>query len=136
MLPPQTPYTAPPNEVRPEMQPPIAQQPMSPEYNEQFIETLARRLMPRLMPEIMYNLRSVEPERLHSKALGMSLSLAIVSVVLMIPLTAIILGEVGTVAVGGGITPALIGLGIVGLVILTINVMYNYWLFNAKSTRV
>ncbi len=137
MMPPQTPYmTPPPNEMKPEMQQPVAQRPVSPEYNEQFIENLAQRLMPRLMPEIMYNLRSVEPERLHSKALGMSLALAIVSVVLMIPLTAIILGTLGVAATGGGVVPALIGLGIVGLVILTINVMYNYWLFNDKSTRV
>jgi hypothetical protein len=42
----------------------------------------------------------------------------------------------GTAIVGGGVVPALIGLGIVGLVILTINVMYNFWLFSAKSTRV
>ena len=136
MMPQQTPYTTPPNEVRPEMQPPMAQRPISPEYNEQFIETLAQRLMPRLMPEIMYNLRSVEPERLRSKAPGMSLALAIVSVVLMIPLSAIILGTLGVAATGGGVAPALIGLGIVGLVILTINVMYNYWLFNAKGTHI
>ncbi len=128
----QTPYTTPPGEIRPETQPPIAQRPVGPEYNEQFIETLAQRLMPRLMPEIMYNLRSVQPERLHSKALGMSLALAIVSVVLMIPLTAIILGVLGTAVVGGGIGPALVGLAIVSLVILVINVMYNYLLFYAR----
>ncbi len=136
MLPPQTPYTAPPNEVRPEMQPPIAQRPTGPEYNEQFIETLAQRLMPRLMPEIMYNLRSVEPARSHNRAIGLSFALAIISIGVMIPLTGIIIGVLGTVAVGGGIVPALIGLGIVGLIILTINIMYNYWLFNAKSTPV
>jgi len=136
MLPPQTPYTTPPNVMKPEMQPPAAQRPVGSEYNDQFIESLAQRLMPRLMPEIMYNLRSVEPERLHSKALGMSFALAIVSIVLMIPLTAIVLGTLGTAVVGGGFVPALIGLGTVGLVILVINVMYNYWLFNAKSTRV
>ena len=127
----QTPYTPPPGEIRPEMQPPIAQRPVGPEYNEQFIETLAQRLMPRLMPEIMYNLRSVEPERFRTRAFGMSLALAIVSIVLMIPLTAILTGTL-TTAVGGGVVPALIGVGIVGLVMVTINVMYNYWLFNAK----
>jgi hypothetical protein len=132
----QTPYTTPPGEVRPEMQPPLAQRPVSPEYNEQFIETLAQRLMPRLMPEIMYNMRSAEPERLRSKAFGMSLALAIVSVVMMIPLTGIVVGVLGTAVVGGGVVPALIGLGIVGLVILTINVMYNYWLFSAKGPHV
>jgi hypothetical protein len=132
MLPQQTPYTTSPNEVRPEMQPPVAQRQVGPEYNEQFIETLAHRLMPRLMPEIMYNLRSVEPERSRNRAFGMSLALAIVSVVLMIPLTAIIVGTLGT-AVTGGIVPALIGLGIVGLVVLIINVWYNYVLFFAKK---
>lgn len=136
MMPQQTPYMTPPGEVRPEMQPPVAQRPISPEYNEQFIETLAQRLMPRLMPEIMYNLRSYEPERLRSRAFGMSLALAIVSVVLMIPLSAIILGTLGVAATGGGVVPALIGIGIIGLVVLTINVLYNFWLFSAKSTRV
>lgn len=53
----QTPYTTPPIENRP----PVAQLQAGPEYNEQFIETLAQRLMPRLMPEIMYHLRTVEP---------------------------------------------------------------------------
>ena len=136
MMPQQTPYMTPPGEVRPEMQPPIAQRPISPEYNEQFIETLAQRLMPRLMPEIMYNLRSYEPERLRSRAFGMSLALAIVSIALMIPLAAIVLGALGVAATGGGVVPALIGIGIVGLVVLTINVLYNFWLFSAKSTRV
>lgn len=136
MMPQQTPYMTPPGEVRPEMQPPVAQRPISPEYNEQFIETLAQRLMPRLMPEIMYNLRSYEPERLRRRAFGMSLALAIVSVVLMIPLSAIVLWALGVAATGGGVVPALIGIGIIGLVVLTINVLYNFWLFSAKSTRV
>jgi len=136
MMPPQTPYmTPPPNEMKPEMQQPVAQRPVSSEYNEQFIENLAQRLMPRLMPEIMYNLRSIDPSRAHNRAVGMSFALAIISIGVMIPLTAIILGVLAT-AVGGGVAPALIGVGIVGLVILTINVMYNYWLFNDKSTRV
>ena len=134
-MPPQTPYmTSPPTEMKPEMQPPVMQRPVSPEYNEQFIESLAQRLMPRLMPEIMYNLRSLDPTRAHNKAVALSFALAIVSIVIMIPLTDIILRVLAT-AVGGGITPALIGIGIVGLVILLINVMYNYWLFNDKSTH-
>ena len=135
MMPPQTPYmTPPPTEMKPEMQPPVTQRPVSPEYNEQFIESLAQRLMPRLMPEIMYNLRSLDPTRAHNRAVGLSFALAIVSIGVMIPLTAIILGVLVT-TVGGGIAPALIGIGIVGLVILAINVMYNYWLFNDKSTH-
>jgi hypothetical protein len=102
MLPQTTPYT-PTNEKKPDMQqPPVAAQwQINPEYNEQFIETLAQRLMPRLMPEILYNLRTVEPMRSRSKAFGMSLALAIVSLALMIPLTAIMLGIMTTI-VGGG----------------------------------
>jgi len=45
------------------------------------------------------------------------------------------LGVVGTYTVEGGIGPALIGLVIVSLVILTINIMYNNWPFSAKSKR-
>src|SRR5437660_12104301 len=118
MMPQQTPYTTPPGEVRSEMQPPMAQRPIGPEYNEQFIETLAQRLMPRLMPEIMYNLRSVEPERLRSKALGMSFALAIVSIVLMIPLTAIVLDTLVTAVVGRGTMAGWSGLAIVSLIVL------------------
>ncbi len=135
MMPPQTPYvTPPPAQMKPEMPPPVSQRPVSPEYNDQFIESLAQRLMPRLMPEIMYNLRSFDPTRVHNRAIGLSFALAIVSIGVMIPLTAIVLGVLAN-AVGGGIGPALIGIGIVGLVIVAINVLYNYWLFNDKSSR-
>ena len=97
MMSPQTPYmTPPPAEMKPEMQPPVTQRPVSPEYNEQFIESLAQRLMPRLMPEIMYNLRLMDPARAHNRAVGLSFALAIVSIGVMIPLTAIILGVLAT----------------------------------------
>jgi hypothetical protein len=128
----QTPYTTPPIENRPPMPPPpVAQLQAGPEYNEQFIETLAQRLMPRLMPEIMYHLRTVEPARSRDKAFGMSLALAIVSIALLIPLTAIVLGAV--TSLGGGMTAALIGIGVIGLVMVLINVLFNYMLFNIKS---
>ena len=136
MMPPQTPYmTPPPTEMKPKMQPPVMQRPVSPEYNEQFIAPLAQRLMPRLMPEIMYNLRSVGPERLHSKALGMSLALAIVSMAFMIALLGIAIGTFTTFT-GAELVPMLFGVGIVALFIVAFNVMYNYWLFNDKSTHV
>jgi hypothetical protein len=136
MMPPQTPYmTPPPTEMKPEMQPPVMQRPVSPEYNDQFIESLAQRLMPRLMPEIMYNLRSVGPERLHSKALGLSLALAIVSMAFMIALLGIAIGTFTTFT-GAELVPMLFGVGIVALFIVAFNVMYNYLLFNDKSTRV
>src|SRR5215472_2238720 len=116
MLPQQTPYT-PSAEMQPEMRtPPFAPPQAGPEYNEQFIETLAQRLIPRLMPEILYYVRTAQPMRSHSRPYGMSLALAIVSLALMIPLTAIVLGVLTTTA-GGGIVPALIGMSVVGLVL-------------------
>jgi hypothetical protein len=131
MLPQQTTYTPPSVERGSEMQPPpLMQWQAGPEYNEQFIETLAQRLMPRLMPEIMYHLQTAEPIRARSRGVGMSLALAIVSLVLMVPLTAIVLGVLTTP--GGGIVPALIGLAVIGLVMVCVNVVFNYLLFNAK----
>jgi hypothetical protein len=132
MLPQHSSYTTPPLENRPEMPPPVASQPLGPEYNEQFIETLAQRLMPRLMPEILYQLRIAEPARSRNRAFGMSLALAIVSLALMIPLISIVLGVLTTTA-GGGIVPALIGISVVGLVMVLINILFNYMLFSAKS---
>ncbi len=131
MLSQQTPYTQPPGEYRSDVQPPAAQRQVSSEYNEQFIETLAQRLMPRLMPEILYQLRIQDPARARNRAFGMSLALAIVSLALLIPLTAIVLGVVTTL--GGGITAALYGIATIGLVMVLINVLFNYALFHVKS---
>ena len=110
--------------------PPTAPRQFVSEYNEQFIETLAQRLMPRLMPEILYHLRTVEPANVRNKAMGMSLALAIVSMALLIPLAAIVLGTVSTL--GGGITAALIGISVIGVVMVLINVLFNYMLFHVK----
>jgi hypothetical protein len=128
MLSQQTPNTTPPAENMPT---PVAPRQAFPTYDTQYIEALARRLMPRLMPEILYQLRTVEPARERNRAFGMSLALAIVSIALLIPLTAIILGTVSTL--GGGITAALIGISVIGLVMLLINVLFNYMLFHERS---
>ena len=128
MLSQQMPNTAPPSENMPAMQPPAAPRQEAPAYDMQYIEALAQRLMPRLMPEILYQLRNVEPARERNRSLGMSLALAIVSIVLLIPLTAIVLGTVSTL--GGGITAALVGIGMIGLVMVLINVLFNYLLFH------
>jgi hypothetical protein len=126
----QTPYTVPPIEERPPMPvPPVARQAV-PEYNEQYTELLAQRLMPRLMPEILYHLRAVDPARERNRAFGMSLALAIVSIALLIPLTAIVLGIVSTL--GGGITAALVGISMIGVIIVLLNVLFNYLLFSVK----
>ena len=130
----QAPYTTPPGEIRPEMQPPIAQRPVGPEYNEQFIETLAQRLMPRLMPEIMYNLRSVEPDKDRSRArapFALSLGLAVASMAFMIALLGIAITTFTTFT-GAELVPMLLGVGIVALFIVAFNVIYNYLLFKSK----
>jgi hypothetical protein len=131
MLSQQTPNTAPPFENMPAMQPPVAPQQAVPAYDTQYIEALAQRLMPRLMPEIMYQLRNVEPARERNRAFGMSLALAIVSIVLLIPLTGIVLGTVSTL--GGGINAALVGIGAIGIVMVLINVLFNFMLFHERS---
>jgi hypothetical protein len=126
----QTPYAVPPIEERPPMPVPPAERQAVPEYNEQYTELLAQRLMPRLMPEILYHLRAVDPARERNRAFGMSLALAIVSIALLIPLTAIVLGIVSTL--GGGITAALVGISVIGVIILLLNVLFNYLLFSVK----
>lgn len=128
MLTQQPPYTPPPVENIPAMQPPAAPRQNAPAYDMQYIEALAQRLMPRLMPEILYQLRQVEPVRERNRAFGMSLALAIVSIVLLIPLTAIVLGTVSTI--GAGITAALVGVGVIGIVMVLINVLFNFLLFH------
>ena len=131
MLSQQTPNTAPPVENMPAMQPPVALQQAVPAYDTQYIEALAQRLMPRLMPEILYQLRNVQPARERNRAFGMSLALAIVSIALLIPLTGIVLGTVSTL--GGGITAALVGIGVIGIVMVLINVLFNFMLFHERS---
>jgi hypothetical protein len=131
MLTQQTPYTPPPVENIPAMPPPAAPQQVVPPYDMQYIEALASRLIPRLMPEILYQLRNVEPARQRNRAFGMSLTLAIVSIVLLIPLAAIVLSIVSTL--GGGITAALIGIGVIGIVMVLINVLFNYLLFHEQK---
>lgn len=121
----QTPYTVPPVEERP-----LPRQQPVPEYSDQYIEALAQRLMPRLMPEILYHLKAVDPARERNRAFGMSLALAIVSIALLIPLTGIVLGIVSTL--GGGITAALVGISVIGVIIVLLNILFNYLLFSVK----
>ena len=128
MLSQQTPNTTPPAENMPT---PVAPRQAVPTYDMQYIEALAQRLMPRLMPEILYQLREVEPARQRNRAFGMSLALAIVSIVMLIPLTGIVLGTVTTL--GGGMVAALIGISMISLVMVLINVLFNYMLFHEKS---
>ena len=94
MLPLQTTYPLPPQMPTSETPPPAhAQQQAGPEFNESFIEALAQRLVPRLMPEILYHVRAAVPPAKRDHPFGMSLALAIVSLVLLIPLVAIVLAD-------------------------------------------
>ena len=131
MVSPQTPSTAPPAETLPARDPSVAPRPAVPAYDQQYIEALAQRLMPRLIPDILYQLRTVEPIKARNRAFGMSLALAIVSIVMLIPLTGIVLSSVATL--GGGITAALIGIGVIGLVMILINMLFNYLLFHENQ---
>lgn len=134
MLSPQVPYTTSPLEDKSPLPMPIPTgipQRSGQEYDERFVETLAQRLVPRLMPEILYHLRSEEPARARNRGMGMSLALAIVSIVLLVPLFGIVLGAVNML--GGGIVGALTGFAVVGVVMLLINILFDYMLFNAKS---
>ncbi len=133
MLPQQAPYTTPREEIRAEMPPrPVEQRPISPEYNEQFIETLAQRLMPRLMPEMMRQLSMVQSSRLRLRAFSINMALIVVSMVFMLAAVGIMLS--GPVLAALGVTGALIGIGIAGLVLICINVLFSYMLFtNTKE---
>jgi hypothetical protein len=127
----QTPYAVPPTGERPPVgSQPLPRQQAVPEYSDQYVEVLAQRLVPRLMPEILYHLRTIDPARERNRAFGMSLALAIVSLVLLVPMSGIMLGIVNTL--GGGITAALIGIAVVGVVIVLVNVLFNYLLFRDK----
>jgi hypothetical protein len=130
MLVQQTPYTIPPGEERPPVPVPQAARQAIAEYNEQSTEALAQRLIPRLLPEILSHLRTVDPARERTRAFGMSLALAIVSLALLVPLSGIMLGVVDTL--GGGVTAMLVGISIMGVVILLLNILFNYLLFSAK----
>lgn len=128
MLSQQLPETAPSVGSTPAMQQPAPPRPAVPIYDMQYIEALAQRLMPRLMPEILHQLRIVEPARQRNRAFGMSLALAIVSIVMLVPLAGIVLGTVSTL--GGGMTAALVGFGVISLVMLLINGLFDYLLFH------
>ena len=84
----------------------------NPQYNEQLAEAIAQRLR--------YEFRSGSRQASTSLS-GQRLALAIVSIVMLVPLTAIILG---TSAFAGWFTPFL--LVFLFIVILAINIIFNY----------
>jgi hypothetical protein len=132
MLQQQTPNTMPQSEIKPDVQPPAVMQPqVGPVYNDQFLDTLTQRLMPRLTQQL---------HLVNTRAYGMSLALAIVSLVLMTVLVAMFLfvgsgvdvTGVVTVGTGMGIAERMIGIGIVCLTVLLINLIFNFVVFREK----
>jgi hypothetical protein len=84
----------------------------NPQYSDQLADAIAQRLR--------YDLRS-NSQQVSSTMSGQRLALAIVSIVMLVPLTAIILG---TAAMTGWFAPFL--LGFLFIVILAINFIFNY----------
>ena len=92
----------------------------SPEYEEgyksnpQYNDQLAEAILHRLRLELRGGLRPAS-----SATSGMRLALAIVSICVLIPLTAIVL------SVAGNFFAGLLGLGLVCFAIVLVNVMFN-----------
>jgi hypothetical protein len=84
----------------------------SPQYNDQLAEAIAQRLR--------YDFRH-RPRQASDSLSGQRLALAIVSIVMLVPLTAIVLG---TSAVAGWFAPLL--LVFLFIVILAINIIFNF----------
>ena len=84
--------------------------------NQQYTDQLADAIAQRLRSDLRSNSRQVS-----SAMSGQRLALAIVSIVMLVPLTAIILG---TAAMTGWFAPFL--LGFLFVVILAINLIFNY----------
>jgi hypothetical protein len=83
----------------------------NPQYSDQLADAIAQR--------IRYDLRSNSQQA--SSMSGQRLALAIVSIVMLVPLTAIILG---TAAMTGWFAPFL--LGFLFVIILAINLIFNF----------
>jgi hypothetical protein len=84
----------------------------NPQYSDQLADAIAKR--------IRYDLRG-NPQQVSSSMSGQRLALAIVSIVMLVPLTAIILG---TAAMTGWFAPFL--LGFLFVIILAINLIFNF----------
>lgn len=89
------------------------------EQSDQLADAIARRLQSQAPSnlQIPASIRFQQPPGFISA--GMRLALAIVSIIALIPLSAIILAALGPF---GG----LLGLGVIGVVVLGINLAFNY----------
>ena len=111
--------------------PPVASPPGTPPYNDAFIDTLAQRLTPLLTQKVV---------AARTKLAGMSLALALVSLVALGSLTYLFLsmGTAGIsaagVQLGGGLSPAqqLLGIGLTSLAVVLINAAFDFLVFKIR----
>jgi hypothetical protein len=103
----------------------------TPPYNDAFIETLVQRLVPPVSRQVTI---------MHTRLVGMSLALALVSLIAIGFVTYLFLsmGVTGISAagiqLGTGLSPVqpLFGIGITSLAIVLVNVVFNVVVFREK----
>jgi len=111
--------------------PPVGSPPVTPPYNDAFIDTLVQRLTPPLTQQVVAT---------RAKLVGMSLALALVSLVALCGLTYLFLsmGTAGIsaagVQLGSGLGPAqqLLGIGITSLAVVLVNAAFNLIVFKIR----
>ena len=111
--------------------PPVASSPGTPPYNDAFIDTLVQRLTPPLTQQVI---------AARTKLAGMSLALALVSLVALGCLTYLILsmGTAGIsaagVQLGSGLGPAqqLLGIGMTSLAVVLVNAAFDFVVFRIR----
>jgi hypothetical protein len=92
------------------------------ESSEQYMEAMAQRLVPRLM----YLLRNQTP----IPTPGQRLALAIVSLALMIPLIAIVVGSTPIMATG--LIGWLMAVGLICVTVMVVNIVFNGGIFTRR----
>lgn len=109
-----------PNEVRRDLRATrSAMREAGPEHDDEFVDLFVQKFTQQMMLQV----RGEIQQQMHgfsgggSASAGMRLALAIVSICMLVPLTAIILGTLNFVG--------LIGLGLVSLAIMVINIVFN-----------
>lgn len=111
-----------------EQKPPVSSQSRSPPYNDAFLETLVQRLTPPIARQLA---------TMRTKLVGMSLGLAIVSLVALGCLTYLFLSmgiagsHVASIQVGTGLSSVqqLLGISITSLAVVLVNVVFNVVVF-------
>jgi hypothetical protein len=110
---------------------PVGLQPGTPPYNDVLIDTLVQRLIPPLSQQVAAT---------RTKLVGMSLALALVSLVALAGLTYLFLsmGAAGVsaagVQLGSGLSAAqqLLGIGITSLAVVLVNAAFDFVVFRER----